>query len=169
MTRDRWIGCDILQYDKKDSCWGYKDMEESSGPNYYSCPLGYLDITPQSKSEFAGKWREEVRKYHAERKPSFKPKVGDYVILKEGWSRRGPFKITKLKPLIGTDSTSYGHHCKVPRKALLRVVTREELDRAKAEYPAWAVKRFGVKLEELQIDKITDEAIFVINDFLFPA
>ena len=141
-------------------------MEESSGPNYYSCPLSYLDMTPQSKSEYAGKWRESVRAYHAERKPSFKPKVGDYVLLKEGWTRRGPFRITKVKPLIGTDSTSFGHHCKIPRKALLRKVTREELDRAKAEYPEYMSSKYN--LNGCDESKITDEAVFIVNDFLFP-
>ena len=34
---ERWIGCDLLRY-QRDYGWGYKDMEESMHPYYYSCP-----------------------------------------------------------------------------------------------------------------------------------
>jgi hypothetical protein len=59
---ERWIGCDLLQFSKHDLGWGYKDMEESMGPYFYSCPLKYLDMVPQVASE---SWREGVRQYHA--------------------------------------------------------------------------------------------------------
>ena len=57
---ERWIGCDLLRYRKGDG-WGYKDMEESMHPYYYSCPLGYLELVPVA----CEKWREGVRSYHA--------------------------------------------------------------------------------------------------------
>lgn len=56
---DRYIVCDLLQY-QRDYGWGYKDMEESCGPYYYSCPLSYLEMTPVANEN----WREVVRAHH---------------------------------------------------------------------------------------------------------
>ena len=42
---ERYIGCDLLQRERGYG-WGYKDLEESSGPFYFSCPLGYLAMVP---------------------------------------------------------------------------------------------------------------------------
>jgi hypothetical protein len=158
----RWIGCDKLAYCRRDECWGYKDMEESMGPGYYSCPLSYLEMTPPYDNDWARKWREQVREYHNRRKPSFKPKVGTYVILKEGWSRRGPFFITSVNPLRGND----GRDCRIPRKALLREVTREELDRAKEEWRE-SIKKHVINYTQAQLDDVQDDAIRYKNDFLF--
>jgi len=58
---ERWIGCDLLEYSKRDEGWGYKDMEESMGPYFFSCPLKYLEMVPVVGSE---SWREGVRAYH---------------------------------------------------------------------------------------------------------
>jgi hypothetical protein len=62
--KQRWIGCDLLQY-QRDYGWGYKDMEESMHPYRYSCPLKYLDLV--SLDQFGGnaEWRDGVRSYHA--------------------------------------------------------------------------------------------------------
>lgn len=62
---ERWIGCDLLQYSRGDEGWGYKDMEESMGPYYYSCPLKYLDLVPEVANE---DWREGVRQHHERRR-----------------------------------------------------------------------------------------------------
>lgn len=59
---ERWIACDLLRY--QAGAWGYKDMEESCGPYYYSCPLGYLDMAPVADEQ----WRQGVRNYHARQK-----------------------------------------------------------------------------------------------------
>jgi hypothetical protein len=56
----RYIRCDLLSYGKEDG-WGYKDMTESCGPNYYDCPLSFLNMTPGAKQD----WRDEVVKHHA--------------------------------------------------------------------------------------------------------
>jgi len=61
-TVERWIGCDLLQYRSRE--WGYKPMDESMGPFYWSCPLGYLDITPTANHT----WRQNVRYRHRLRK-----------------------------------------------------------------------------------------------------
>ena len=45
--------------------WGYKDMDESSGPYYYNCPLSYLDMVPEPDSQYAKEWRAKVRENHA--------------------------------------------------------------------------------------------------------
>lgn len=61
---ERWIACDLLRY-QKDYGWGYKDMEESMHPYYYSCPPGYLEMVPIDQYGGRTEWREGVRQYHA--------------------------------------------------------------------------------------------------------
>lgn len=63
---ERWIGCYLLSRGTGDG-WGYKPMEESMHPYYYSCPLAFLDEVPETSRGANPKWREGVRKYHAER------------------------------------------------------------------------------------------------------
>lgn len=91
---DRFIGCDLLRY--QDGMWGYKDMEESMGPCYYSCPLGYLDMVPVASEE----WREGVREYHKKRTLSFKPKKGMRLKLYDGCSPQYVTLIS-VRPLRG--------------------------------------------------------------------
>jgi hypothetical protein len=40
----RWIICDLLRFLQSE--WGYKDLDESMHPFYYSCPLKYLELVP---------------------------------------------------------------------------------------------------------------------------
>jgi hypothetical protein len=61
---ERWIGCDLLQYSREDEGYGYKDMEESMHPYYYSCPLSYLDLVPIDKYGGNQEWREQVIEHH---------------------------------------------------------------------------------------------------------
>lgn len=70
----RWIGCYLLG--KSGGSWGYKPMEESMHPYYYSCPLAFLDMVPEltirdgascAAEGTCQAWRANVRKYHAER------------------------------------------------------------------------------------------------------
>lgn len=164
LTTERWIGCDILQWDNKDKCWGYKDLEESSGPSYYSCPLSYLDMVPESDTGYGKGWRVQVRAYHASRKPTFKVKKDMYVLLKEGYTYR-VFKITSIKPLMGRNgSRTYT----IPRKSLLREITREELDKAKVLYKEYLKKNWPAELDDKVYDeRIGDDGIFSENEFLF--
>jgi hypothetical protein len=60
----RYIRCDLLG--KHEDQWGYKSLDESMHPYYYSCPLIYLDMAPEQSRE----WRKGVRAYHAQRKTS---------------------------------------------------------------------------------------------------
>jgi hypothetical protein len=61
---ERWITCDLLRY-QKDFGWGYKDLEESMHPYYYSCPLSYLELVPIDQHGGNSQWREGVQRYHA--------------------------------------------------------------------------------------------------------
>ncbi|EPO6707274.1 hypothetical protein ACO0TC_15145 [Pseudomonas aeruginosa] len=61
----RYIRCDLLQ--RRGGEWGYKAMDESMAPYYYSCPLRYLDLA----KELSPAWREKVRAHHArQRQPA---------------------------------------------------------------------------------------------------
>ena len=64
------IRCDLLQ--RSDGEWGYKAMDESMAPYYYSCPLRYLDMA----RELSPAWREKVRAHHAQRRQSATAMVG---------------------------------------------------------------------------------------------
>ncbi len=60
---ERWITCDLLRY-QKDYGWGYKDLEESMHPYFYSCPISYLELVPIDQYGGHAEWRKLVRKYH---------------------------------------------------------------------------------------------------------
>lgn len=62
---ERWIQCDLLRCDQGE--WGYKDMEESMGPYYFSCPLGYLSLVPIDHYGGNAEWREQVVEHHRRR------------------------------------------------------------------------------------------------------
>lgn len=90
----RYIACDLLS-NSKDYGWGYKDMDESVHPFYYSCPLSYLKDVPVACEE----WREKVKLYHAKR--TQKLEVGKTYTLVNGCSVP-EITILQLRPLIGT-------------------------------------------------------------------
>ncbi len=93
----RFIACDLLGSDPTYG-WGYKDMEESMHPYYYSCPLKYLEMVPEQDGVTCPEWREQVREYHRCR--SIRLHVGDRVRLRAG-SQPPELTITSLKPLRG--------------------------------------------------------------------
>lgn len=116
---DRFIGCDLIRcYGRGESReWGYKDMCESMGPYYWSCPLKYLDMAPVANE----KWREGVRNWHAEKakRRKFSPKADQIVglrgciftsakyvkVLSKGWhlvkSQDGKIWRTRTSQLTG--------------------------------------------------------------------
>ncbi len=61
-TVRRYIGCDLMACHRGYG-WGYKDMCESMGPCYYSCPTCYLDMVPVANAQ----WREQVRAHRVAR------------------------------------------------------------------------------------------------------
>lgn len=74
----RYVGCDLMAC-QRGYGWGYKDMCESMGPCYYSCPPVYLDMVPVANV----RWRDQVRAHHAAR--NRKVDVGDVLVF-EGLS-----------------------------------------------------------------------------------
>lgn len=60
------IGCFLLVRSAQNgaSDWGYKPMDESMGPCFYSCPKSYLEAIPDPKEGFSTEWREKVLRYH---------------------------------------------------------------------------------------------------------
>jgi len=59
----RFIVCYLM--DRKSGLHGYKEMGETMGPFYYSCPLSFLEMVPEPEGENVKEWRENVLKYHA--------------------------------------------------------------------------------------------------------
>lgn len=53
-----YIRCDLLQGSMDG--WGYKSMDETVHPYYFSCPLRFLDAAPVQSAE----WRKSVRAFH---------------------------------------------------------------------------------------------------------
>ena len=72
---ERWITCDLLRY-QRDYGWGYKDMDESMHPYYYSCPLGYLEKVPIDQYGGNAEWRESVQDNHARQKERRRQRAG---------------------------------------------------------------------------------------------
>jgi len=104
--RQRVIVCNLLASDRGYG-WGYKDMDESVHPFYYSCPLKYLDMAPVANAD----WRAEVQAYHRNR--NRKVAIGHKVGLKGStipW-----VVITSLRPLLGEYD---GKRYRVPRRML---------------------------------------------------
>jgi len=56
----RYIGCDLLAKRKYDG-WGYKDMDESVAPYYYTCPISYLSMVQDVACQ---EWRDKVIAKH---------------------------------------------------------------------------------------------------------
>ncbi len=116
----RYIGCDLLAC-QRGLGWGYKDMCESMGPCYYTCPLAYLEMVPEANAE----WRIQVRAYHAAR--ARRVDVGDVLVF-EGLaipearivSRRG-------RSLIGEYA---GCRYRLPPRVLARVVDQRRQEAA---------------------------------------
>jgi hypothetical protein len=57
----KWIGCYLLSNGGDHSGWGYKPMDESMYPYYFTCPKKYLSMTPVACQE----WRDGVLDYHS--------------------------------------------------------------------------------------------------------
>ncbi|UOA17082.1 DUF6927 domain-containing protein [Sulfitobacter dubius] len=51
----------LTRYD--DGCWGYKDMEESAGPNESRAPLAFSDL--KDPDSYAQDWRQRCRNWAA--------------------------------------------------------------------------------------------------------
>lgn len=64
-----WIECDLMHVYRRPSEgiheWGYKPMDESMGPFYYSCPKAFLVRATETANP---EWREGVMEYWKKRK-----------------------------------------------------------------------------------------------------
>ena len=58
----RFIGCYLLGV--SSGVWGYKDMDETMGPYYYTCPKSYIRDASPPINQVAADWRERVLEYH---------------------------------------------------------------------------------------------------------
>lgn len=88
----RFISCTLIAQ-QRNFGWGYKDMSESMGPCYYSCPLSYLDMVPEADPD----WRLRVREWHA--RMSRTVAIGDVWTLPN--CTPAQVTITSVRPLRG--------------------------------------------------------------------
>ena len=90
------IGLDLLQGGGRTGGWGHKDMDETMGPCYYDCPLGYLALASEPVG-YAAEWRQKVRAHHANKTDTSQLKPGsvirysdhDYSLTQSRGPRRG--------------------------------------------------------------------------------
>lgn len=56
----RLICLDLIRYEP-GAGWGYKPMDETVGPYYYTVPATWLDEVPDPKLGYSTDWRTRVR------------------------------------------------------------------------------------------------------------
>jgi hypothetical protein len=59
---ERYVALFLLERDHGH--WGYKDLDESMGPNAVDCPLRFLELATAKPTGYAAAWRERVREFH---------------------------------------------------------------------------------------------------------
>lgn len=100
----KYVACYLLQRNREG--WGYKPMDETVGPYYFTCPLSYLDAADPPKNRTAADWRKVVRARAATAKAARAAlkslKMGDTVVLVPG-AIPARLTVTSLKPLRGRD------------------------------------------------------------------
>lgn len=131
IATDRFIGIDLLEFDRREKCWGYKDMCETMGVYEVDCPLSYLDLVPCPAGEYAAPWREKVRAFHAahsaQKDLAKKVKLNDILKLREG-TRPQIVKVVQLRKMkrghqiIGSAGGLY----RIRPKDIERIMTPEE-------------------------------------------
>jgi len=75
-----FIACHLLA--RSEYGWGYKDMEESMHPYYYTCPIKYLEMVPVVECK---EWREKVYEYHGKPPHQASLKIRD-ITLQDAFS-----------------------------------------------------------------------------------
>lgn len=68
--REVWAATYLLQFVPKaydGLTFGYKDMTEHMGPYIWRCPEKILALLTETDNEYANRWREKCREYHAHR------------------------------------------------------------------------------------------------------
>jgi hypothetical protein len=107
---ERFIECDLLQTERGFG-WGYKDMDESMHPYYYSCPVSYLDMGTRVLCQ---EWRNEVRKYAAF--TNRKIEKGAFYTLKNANVSWKQVEVVSLRPL--RIKSPYGSIHKIAKRLL---------------------------------------------------
>jgi hypothetical protein len=69
----------VSPFCQRDGEFIYKDQTEEMGPIDVKCPLRMLEGLTDPVNEYSAKWRQEVRDYHARKRPL--PKVGQRIRL----------------------------------------------------------------------------------------
>jgi len=87
----------------KDRCWGYKEIAEESGPYYYKCPMGFLEMAAVANQD----WRNKVYEYHDRRLRNLsalkKIRLGTIVTLDVP---DNDFRVTHMNPFLGVNTKS---------------------------------------------------------------
>lgn len=78
-----WGAVFLTSVDSKDYFnFSYKEMSESSGPCYYDCPKGILDLLTPTDNEYANKWRAKCReKLEKKRNPHSLNKLPEGTVI----------------------------------------------------------------------------------------
>lgn len=115
----------LLGYDTKSYYnFGYKDMDESMGPDYHNCPEKILNLLTPTTNENSLEWRKLCKGTITKRK-ELKFKVNDIVEFETPISFKdgkilSKLKVVKLKPLVfeNPDMNTWGKY-KCGRKILI--------------------------------------------------
>ena len=68
-----YIRCDVIN--GRDGDWGYKPLDETVGPSYWSCPMRLLNLATEPIGGCAAEWRAEVRAFHGIRVQGKSPRA----------------------------------------------------------------------------------------------
>lgn len=96
----------LTSTDSKDYFnFSYKDIDEASGPCYYDCPKGILDLLTPTDSEWANNWRASCRERLKQKKnPNSLSKLPEGSVIKvvlpfdtQRYSKGSEVILTKIK------------------------------------------------------------------------
>lgn len=96
-----FLTCGRTRHD--GTAWGYKDMDETMGPNEDKCPASILALLTPTDSEWANEWRERCRKNIARaaeiRKhgplPLYAPTGVRIMVHKQSWLITSDYYVSK--------------------------------------------------------------------------
>lgn len=115
----RFIACYLMGTGgQRDGGWGYKDMDESSGPNDINCPLSYLDMVPDPGG-YATAWRARVRSKALRNAAIRSAKPGDVIVLRPG-CKPNRLRVESLRPFRARDVETHILY-RVPKRHIASV------------------------------------------------
>jgi hypothetical protein len=107
------IGLYLME--RKSGLWGYKDLDESSHPYYYDCPVKWLDEAPVANQA----WRDGVHAHYKKKLEVAAKQILANTTYKVGgdWKLHGmhikSIYVISTKPLRGEFN---GNRVRIPRK-----------------------------------------------------